>query len=1049
MSFMGKFAKFFGIIRVKTINNQVRVTGIDALIMKKYIRKIFETDANNKKMFTTIGDTHFTFHQFFIPDIVYILTKVRMDPKTKWSVRNSIDKIIQGFLTETWFKSSIADVKPMIDPKRMNVLKWKPLPKQEAFLHLYGDRIPRYDLRGYILALAPGLGKSIGIDDKIRTPNGWVRNGDISKGDVIVVPDGTTAKVSGVYPQGFLDMYKVTFEDGRSVECSDDHLWKIYNRYWCNGPGSDTRGSWKVLPFKDIRISLQLHPNVKLYVPIIVPEIKPDVDLPVDPYILGVLLGDGCLSGKSITVTKPDPFIREELERLLPLGMKVSDFYKCGKTFGISGKDNVTNKSLLSTLEDLGLKDTVSYTKFIPDTYLNASFSQRLSLLQGLLDTDGTVGVSPGRGNSEKTPGKGGSVQFCTTSHTLALQVQELVRSIGGLCKLRNKQPKYTYKGHVFEGRLAYILFIRYPRPRDLFRLPRKRELTSEYYQYEDVFRLRIRNVEYVGKKEAQCISVDHPDSLYITNDYIVTHNTFTDLLVASCVIPPSIAEVKIVISPKKALHLVWEDSVKNLFKKTPTYWCSDSSTPMPLTKNEYYIFTYEAMDMAMELVKKLSARNIRYFIIVDESHNFADPRSARTQKLVNIQTYRDDTYFIWTTGTPLLKLGTELISFLKCADPRFDAEAERRFKSIFSTSKGRANEIFNHRLGQMMAYMVSKAEVSDTKPTIKELPIKLPTSLSNRFLMSTVREDMRKYIEERVLFYQKDMNNLRSIVNKWLEYHKGTLTTKDQERAFDRYLKDLKVISRNPDKMISELQANTRRYERMFLLPSLPPMERKSFKNALSAIKNIKLKVRGEALGKVLARRRAECAAALGLYCKPEQILKESLSKTLFFASSVYPVETLAKDLERKGFKPARVYGENNKDLTKIMTAFKTDPELNPICATMQSLSEAVPVIEASTIVLLNRPFRQAMFEQIVARADRNGQIHPVTVIEPTLDTGNEPNVSSRTDEILSEVRTLISELVGNDFAGPDPEDRVYLPLIDAAEEDPILQRADEIMGL
>lgn len=683
MGIMGKIAKFFGIIKVRTINNQVRVTGIDALIMKKYIRSVFETDVINKMMFTHMGDTSFTFHHFFIPDIVYILTKVRMNPKCKWSVRNSIDKIMQGILTETWFKSTVGEVTPMVDPKRMTVLKWPPLPRQAEFLHLYGDRMPRYDLRGYILALAPGQGK------------------------------------------------------------------------------------------------------------------------------------------------------------------------------------------------------------------------------------------------------------------------------------------------------------------------------------------------------------------------------TFTDLLVASCVIPPSVAEVKIIISPKKALHLVWAKSIRDLFKKVPSYWTSDSGTEMPLKNNEYYIFNYESLPKAMELVKKLDARNVRYFVIVDESHNFADPKSSRTQQLVDLQTYRDDTYFIWTTGTPILKLGTELISFLKCADKRFDAEAERRFKKIFASSKGRANEIFNNRLGQMMAFMVPKSDNNATRPTVKELPIKLPSSLSNRFLMATVRKDMKSFIEERIKFYQKDMNNLRQIVNDQLNYHKAHLNTKEEEKAFNTYLKHLKVISRNPDLMLQEPLEYTRKYERTKLLPSLIPTERKSFKSALSAIKNIKLKVRGEALGKILAKRRSECTAALALYCKPEDILKDSLSKTLFFSTSVYPVETLAKFLENKGFQPVRVFGDANKNLTKLIDDFHKDPNLNPICATMQSLSEAVPVTAASTVVLLNRPFRQSMYEQVVARADRMGQIHPVTVIELTLDTQGEPNVSSRTDEILAEVRMLISELVGVEFAGPDMEEREYLPIINAAEQDPSLVKIDELMGL
>jgi SNF2 family DNA or RNA helicase len=314
---------------------------------------------------------------------------------------------------------------------------------------------------------------------------------------------------------------------------------------------------------------------------------------------------------------------------------------------------------------------------------------------------------------------------------------------------------------------------------------------------------------------------------------------------------------------------------------------------------------------------------------------------------------------------------------------------------------------------------------------------------------MKTVRADMKVFIEERIKFYQKDMSNLKQTVNHWLEYHKANLTTKDEELSFNIYLKNLKTITKNPDLMLLQILEQTRRYERMYLLPSLPPMERKTFRSALSAIKNIKLKVRGEALGKVLAKRRSECTAALALYCRPEEIIKDSLSKTLFFASSVYPIEVLAKHLEKKGFHPARVYGDTNKDLTKIIDQFHTDPNLNPVCATMQSLSEAVPVTAASTVVLLNRPFRQAAYEQVVARADRMGQKYPVTVIEPTLNTGTEPNVSSRTDEILAEVRGLINELVGEEFSGPKIEDREYLDLINAAEEDPILQRIDEIMGL
>jgi SNF2 family DNA or RNA helicase len=467
----------------------------------------------------------------------------------------------------------------------------------------------------------------------------------------------------------------------------------------------------------------------------------------------------------------------------------------------------------------------------------------------------------------------------------------------------------------------------------------------------------------------------------------------------------------------------------------------------MPLKNTEYYIFNFEQLDNAIELGKSLKARGIRYFVIVDESHNFADWRSARTQKLITLQTIRDDIYFVWASGSPVLKSAAELTSFLKCSDPRFSAQAERQFRKIYAASPGRANEIFNHRLGIMMAFLVPKSVVSKTKPKIVERPIKLPPSIAHKFLMSSVRIEMKEFIVERLKFYDGQMKTLRVTVNTWLDYHETKLTTRGERKAFEQYIKDIKVISKNPDLMITEVMTRARTYERTKLLPSLPPTERKKFKSALSAIKNIKLKVRGEALGTILSKRRSECAEALALHCKPEEIMTESLSKTLFFASSVLPIQSLTDHLRKIGFNPLMVYGGTNSQLVSMMNAFDEDPNINPVCATMQSLSEAVPVTAASTVVLLNRPYRQATWDQVIARADRLGNPHPVTVIETTLDTGNEPNVSSTTDAILSNVREMISDLIGSEFGGPDPEEREYRSLIDVSEVDPTVEDIDSLM--
>jgi hypothetical protein len=676
-------SKFFGIISVKERNNQVRITGIDGMIMRDHFKHIFETDAVSKHMFSLITDTSLVFNAFFIPDVVFMLTKLRESPTCRWALRRTIDRILSGIMKNTWYSMTIGPVKSIIDMSQVSRMKWKPMEKQVEFLHLYGDKIPRYGLKGYILGFAPGGGK------------------------------------------------------------------------------------------------------------------------------------------------------------------------------------------------------------------------------------------------------------------------------------------------------------------------------------------------------------------------------TFTDLLLATCIIPPSVAEVKIIISPKKALHLVWAKSVRAVFNKTPTYWTSDSTTKMPLTNNEYYIFNFEQLEEATKLAAALRSRGIKFFVIVDESHNFADYRSTRTQRLVNLQTMDNCSYFVWTSGSPILKTGAELTSFLKCADPRFDIDAERRFRKIYTNAPGRANEIFNHRLGQQMAFTVAKHFFSPTKPIVKELPVKLPPSLAKQFLMSTVREDMKKFIAERLVFYQQNIKDYRKIATKWMDYHEATLGTRPQRAEFAKYSKNLRMIMQTPDRVLGDTLSDARKYERMVMFPTIPPTSRREFRNALSAIKNIKLKVRGEALGTVLSKRRSLCAATLGIYCKPDEIMKESLSKTLFFASSVLPIKALEQFLTNKGFHPLAVYAETNSQLTSIMDRFESDPNINPVCATMQSLSEAVPVTAASTVVLLNRPFRHAVWDQVVSRADRLGQLHPVTVIEVTLDTGNEPNVSSTTDAILAEVRELINDIVGPDFAGPPLDEREYKDVIDASTEEPLILNQDEIMGL
>jgi replicative DNA helicase len=169
-------------------------------------------------------------------------------------------------------------------------------------------------------------------------------------------------------------------------------------------------------------------------------------------------------------------------------------------------------------LRRLGLWGIPSQQKFIPEVYVTASRGVRLELLSGLMDTDGWVE-------------KWGSARFCSTSERLARDVADLVRSLGGWCSVRARRTTYAYGGTTKTGRPAFVCNIHHPEPKTMFQLTvkRARALTAPRRRRRPVF----ATVERVRTAEAQCIAVTHPSGLYITDEYVVTHNTAFALNIA------------------------------------------------------------------------------------------------------------------------------------------------------------------------------------------------------------------------------------------------------------------------------------------------------------------------------------------------------------------------------------------------------------------------------------------------------------------------------------------------------------------------------------
>lgn len=353
-------------------------------------------------------------------------------------------------------------------------------------------------------------GKAQPLTSKVLTPYGWKTIGSLKVGDTICAPDGTTTTVLGTFPQGEQPIYKIRMDDGSFTRATSDHLWLVHTRYSDLG---------EILTTKElIAAGLSQKDGLKKFkIPLCSPtNFGEDKELPIDPYLLGVLLGDGSFTGSTVKLSSIDHHILTKVRTLLEKEfpeMELSDRQGyCD--YNLKNKVRSGKKTrlwdLLNRLELIGSR---SEHKKIPGMYLFSSVNQRVALLQGLMDTDGTVSSSH-------------SISFTTTSLELSRQFEFIVRSLGFRVTTSSRVTKYkAASGNYVDGlqsfRSSLLAQAGAPSP---VSLPRKlKRLPSQLSKHGHRF---IESIELCGKEEAVCIKVSHPDELYVTDDFIVTHNT-------------------------------------------------------------------------------------------------------------------------------------------------------------------------------------------------------------------------------------------------------------------------------------------------------------------------------------------------------------------------------------------------------------------------------------------------------------------------------------------------------------------------------------------
>lgn len=363
-----------------------------------------------------------------------------------------------------------------------------------------------------IVAGRPSQGKAFTKNTPLLTPWGTTTYGEIMPGDYVFGSDGKPTRVLGVYPQGRLPVYDVEFKDGTKERVSGEHLWAV------NGRNQRKRGfsKFEVVTTDYIRERIvKNNGRTNFVTPVAAPVHYPAKRLPIDPYVLGVLLADGGLTTKYIGITTGDPWVIEEVGRLLPenhvMKKRPTALYEYSLVNPVTRKNEIREH-----LRELKLNGLGSWDKFIPEIYLRGSVEQRVHLLQGLMDSDGSVNGS--------ADGMRTSARYTTASIRLANDIIELVRSLGGYA---------TRAIHKADDKEYQRLYISFPGKPDWkpFRLPRKRDLYEHYNK--TYYGKPIVAVTPAGEDECVCIQVEAENGLYLTSNYNVTHNTAFALKIA------------------------------------------------------------------------------------------------------------------------------------------------------------------------------------------------------------------------------------------------------------------------------------------------------------------------------------------------------------------------------------------------------------------------------------------------------------------------------------------------------------------------------------
>jgi predicted ribonuclease YlaK len=414
------------------------------------------------------------------------------------------------------------------------------------------------------------------LESKIATPNGWTTMGELKVGDYVISKDGTPSKILQIFPKGKKEVFKITTTDGTSTEACGDHPWAVKTLF-----DRQNNADYRIVTTNEMKYNIRSGNTFNYQLPRNSSVEFYKKDLPIPAYSLGVYLGDGSCTDNHFTIySKDDQIVNRVQKELKHFDMhmicqktnKLSHRFYPNKQSGKSGAmfvlaTNVNDNSkiefssissaanyfnytpssisrlcrngkvskeykfeyldkkmasshpIIGKLKEIGLNGKRSWEKYIPDIYKYSSVEDRINILRGLMDTDGTIKEN-------------GECSFTTTSKQLAEDVTEIVRSLGGraFVRSRNRVGKSNKTGNVVieSKRVSYEFTISMPSTINPFYLNRK---SNRFNVNKNPAPIAVKSIESVGEKEVQCILIDNTEHLYLTDNFIVTHNTLEEKL--------------------------------------------------------------------------------------------------------------------------------------------------------------------------------------------------------------------------------------------------------------------------------------------------------------------------------------------------------------------------------------------------------------------------------------------------------------------------------------------------------------------------------------